>query len=493
MKKYISLFAAVAVMLSMAGCADNNTWSDSPATDGSSTTGGSVSDDVPMGTASGTSPAEPSTTAAYNGLEIKEDGGAAEVVDSSTKGEGGFLDGIFGGSDDLEYAAAEAVDGGFDMIADTAAPSAPTAAPIAPAEDYICIEPDIPFEEDYRIEPLPEPQAGLLTGGEWNDNDHWYEWISLYQSHEEWNSFRDTWRIDFDTRQEVIVTAGGVPVEGAKVTIYPDSDCIDTAITDNNGRAYLFRRNGDDIGTIDVVYGDTGVILDDVDLSKDGSHSIELSADTVISDPVGLDLMLMVDTTGSMMDELSYLQAELQDVIERVSEGNGNIPIRVSVNFYRDEGDEYIVRYYPFTSDIDLAVDTIGEQEAMGGGDTPEAVHSAMDVAINEHEWNEGAVKLMFFVLDAPPHSDTQIVDSVNSLTAQAAEKGIRIIPVASSGIDKSTEYLLRTMAFSTGGTYTFLTDDSGIGGSHIEPTIGDYDVENLNDMMVRIISEYLE
>ena len=69
---------------------------------------------------------------------------------------------------------------------------------------------------------------------------------------------------------------------------------------------------------------------------------------------------------------------------------------------------------------------------------------------------------------------------------------GIRIVPIASSGIDKSTEYLLRTMAFTTGGTYTFLTDDSGIGGEHIEPTIGAYNVEKLNDMMVRIVNSYL-
>ena len=44
----------------------------------------------------------------------------------------------------------------------------------------------------------------------------------------------------------------------------------------------------------------------------------------------------------------------------------------------------------------------------------------------------------------------------------------------------------------TTGGTYTFLTDDSGIGGSHLEPTVGDYEVEHLNDMLVRIIEDYI-
>ena len=42
-----------------------------------------------------------------------------------------------------------------------------------------------------------------------------------------------------------------------------------------------------------------------------------------------------------------------------------------------------------------------------------------------------------------------------------------------------------------TGGTYTFLTNHSGIGNSHLEPTIGEYEVEKLNDLLVRVISEY--
>ncbi|MBR5089579.1 MAG: hypothetical protein IK093_09125, partial [Ruminiclostridium sp.] len=72
-----------------------------------------------------------------------------------------------------------------------------------------------------------------------------------------------------------------------------------------------------------------------------------------------------------------------------------------------------------------------------------------------------------------------------------AAKLGIRIIPVASSGVDTDTEFLCRCMAMATGGTYTFLTDDSGVGYSHLEPTIGNYEVEKLNDMLVRIITDY--
>ena len=54
-----------------------------------------------------------------------------------------------------------------------------------------------------------------------------------------------------------------------------------------------------------------------------------------------------------MGDELNYLKMELDDIITRVKNDNANIPIRLSVNFYRDEGDDYVVRENPLTTDID--------------------------------------------------------------------------------------------------------------------------------------------
>ena len=72
----------------------------------------------------------------------------------------------------------------------------------------------------------------------------------------------------------------------------------------------------------------------------------------------------------------------------------------------------------------------------------------------------------------------------------EAAEKGIKVIPVASSGVNKSTEFLLKFFAMGTNSTYTFLTNHSGIGGHHIAPEAGSYNVETLNDLQVRLIIE---
>lgn len=328
-----------------------------------------------------------------------------------------------------------------------------------------------------------EPQAGMLTGGEWKDNDHWSYWLSL---HDEWNTYRKKWKTDWDARIAVNVIADGKPAENAKVSC--DSAAF-SSVTDNKGRAYLFFSSEDHGRKIRVEYNGEKRWVEQIPESGE----ITVVFDSAENREKSLDLMIMCDTTGSMSDELEYLKTELSDIIRRVKNENANLFTRISVNFYRDEGDEYVVRPFEFTTDVNTAVSQINAQIADGGGDFPEAVHTALNNAVNEHFWDENAVKIMFLVLDAPAHDDFQVIASLNNYVAQAAEKGIRIIPVASSGIDKSTEYLLRTMAIQTGGTYTFLTNHSGIGGDHIEATVGAYNVEKLGDMMVRIVGEYLK
>lgn len=379
---------------------------------------------------------------------------------------------------DTEMAAA-------DGFADCPGPT----DPLVPIDPIDPIGPIDPIEPE---EPWIDPRAGLLTGGEWNDNENWDFWNSLYSSNNygaDWAGYLETWRTGMEYRAAVTVRdSSGAAVSGAKV-----SGMGTSAVTDNKGRAYLFWAKSEMSGGAEeftVEYGgSTQTFTETVNGGIEPEFTLDGAAKPVLK---SLDLMIMCDTTGSMGDELEYLVCELEDVVTRIRSENANVPTRISVNFYRDEGDEYVVREYPFTTDLAAAVTAISEQTADGGGDTPEAVHTALKSAVS-HNWDEDSVKVMFLVLDAPPHGDVQIIDETVKHVGEAAEKGIRIVPVAASGVDKSCEYLLRSMALKTGGTYTFLTNDSGIGYDHIEPTIGSYDVEKLNDMMVRIVGEYLE
>ncbi|MCR5684147.1 MAG: VWA domain-containing protein [Lachnospiraceae bacterium] len=401
----------------------------------------------------------------------------------------------------------------------------------APRDDIDILDPgDIDIIEPY----MPQPAAGLLTSGEWNDNLHFDFLKKLIENGQsrDYSGYFKEWGFtpfarlaihvgqassgepgtavvtDIPADQDEMVVSGSATtssgiteyttgVENATVTVFStDNRVIWRSKTDNRGMTYAFYRlnSGDAVpATVTVnVPGSAEVVrnVESGDLIDGNIMNITVSDTSVQTKK--LDLMFVIDTTGSMGDEIYYLQKELENVIERVQKDNGNIPVRLSVNFYRDQGDEYVVRSNPFTADINSQLIKLNAEHADGGGDYEEAVEQALEDAVNGHDWSENSTGLMFMVLDAPPHNTGAIRQQLSSTLNDAIGKGIRIIPVASSGVDKSTEFLLRTLAMTTGGTYTFLTNDSGIGDAHIEPTIGDYEVENLNNMLVRIISGYL-
>lgn len=339
-------------------------------------------------------------------------------------------------------------------------------------------------------------QPGQLTAGEWNDLDDWDFWRALFEGDgSEWAPQESHWGYFTAGRMPVEVRADGSPVTDAEVVVVraTTEELLWAARTDNMGRAELFPGLfGDEIATSVVVTASAGG--ESVSVEIDEWNAVEaLVVELPQSEPeLTVDVMFVVDTTGSMGDELEYLKDEMADVIERiVDENDEDLSIRVSMNFYRDEGDTYVVNSHPFTGDIDTALDQLEGESAGGGGDYEEAVDQALSSAVNDHAWSPSArARLLFHVLDAPPHYESSIVESLHETTATAAEMGIRIIPVAASGVDKDTEFLLRFLDVSTNGTYVFLTDDSGIGGEHLAPTVGEYQVEFLNDLLVRLVSE---
>jgi hypothetical protein len=160
--------------------------------------------------------------------------------------------------------------------------------------------------------------------------------------------------------------------------------------------------------------------------------------------------------------------------------------------FYRDQGDEYVYRVSPFSSNTTVTDNFILDQRANGGGDYPEALEQAMREAVEHLDWSSTArARIIFLMLDAPCHYDASTIDSLNKYIARAAEKGIRVVPVACSGTDKSTEFMLRSMALLTNGKYLFLTNHSGVGNAHMEPSTDIYAVRSLLDEMLAVTCEF--
>jgi hypothetical protein len=352
------------------------------------------------------------------------------------------------------------------------------------------------------------PKSGQLTAGEWSDLEHWDFWLGLFdnpsdsqKTQRNFGQYEKYWSLHTRQRFAVrVVTSGDEPVANAEVELVDgQGQTLWSARTDNRGRADLYRsfggQNTSGSVSIEVDSGGATKTLQNVQPISAGNDRKTVTLQQATSARKAVDIMLTVDTTGSMGDELSYIQSELANVINRTqSRVSQDLSIRTSVNLYRDEGDTYVVRSHPFRKNLSKAVGDVQSERAGGGGDYPEAVHTALSNAITQHQWRKNArAKLLFLVLDAPAHDKKQVKQTLRSAIELAAKKGIRIVPVAASGVDKRTEYLLRSMSIATGGTYTFLTDDSGIGGSHLEPTIGSYKVRYLNNLMVDVVARYSE
>jgi hypothetical protein len=347
-----------------------------------------------------------------------------------------------------------------------------------------------------------KPNSGQLTCGEWSDIKNYDYYLNLFSIIEDpdtpENQKRNSYAkfieyFGFETRYMVTVNviSAELPVSDAVVELYVSVDKLFSAKTDARGNAYLFP-------SYDVTGENITVKVNSAGETSEQSltynaEPVQITLENRAEKSSVLDLMFVIDTTGSMGDEIKYLKSEISDVIGSISSANPNYTINLALLFYWDKGDDYVTRYFDFSTNISTQQQNLAKQSANGGGDFPEAVDIALTEAVGKN-WNSGsATRIIFHVCDAPPHSNDQEVQSLYySAIKNAAQKGIRIIPIASSGIDLATEYLLRQEALMTGGTYIFLTDDSGIGNEHLNPTVGEYTVEYLNACMVRVVNEYL-
>ena len=336
--------------------------------------------------------------------------------------------------------------------------------------------------------------AGVLTAAEWNDHDYWGFWLNL-MANDTFGAAQQAWGFMCTQRWDFTITdANGNPATDAVITIKNDGNPYWVCHTNKFGVARFvpvfsiekpFSNLKYEVAYNDQTYTTGGL--------QPGTDDIAYTLPVTATEKNAVDIMFVVDATGSMGDEIEYLKNELYDVLDRTESQLNYDQLRYGAVFYRDrnQGDAYITKPHDFTTDKNDIVQFVKAQGADGGGDYPEAVDEALEVAMQQ-QWSTNAkARIMFLILDAPPHDAQQNIDLVQASIQAAAEKGIIIIPVGASGIDKPTELLMRFFAIATNGTYTFLTNDSGIGNSHITPTVGPYTVEYLNDLMVRLITKY--
>lgn len=359
-------------------------------------------------------------------------------------------------------------------------------------------------------------QAGIVTAGEWCDLQNWQFWSGLMLG-EEYSPKSDYWKFYTNNRIALHVTdqsskaVAGVPVKLMRETEDGQTVLWET-VTDNHGWAEcwvgLYQKETANANTLSVyIDGERmeqrPLICPWDSLKDEFCQTMDPIARRPINEYIitprtsvktSADIAFVVDATGSMGDEINFLKSDLVDIIGKAAAVRPSTTMRTAALFYRDKEDEYLTRHSDFTEDLSATAEFVNNQQADGGGDYPEAVHTALERMLQNLSWDQLArTRLAFLILDAPAHYETDVINSLHQSVQTCARMGIRLIPVAASGVDKNTEFMLRFFAIATGGTYVLITNDSGVGLDHIAATVGDYKVEQLNNLIIRLIDFYTE
>jgi hypothetical protein len=160
---------------------------------------------------------------------------------------------------------------------------------------------------------------------------------------------------------------------------------------------------------------------------------------------------------------------------------------------FGDRGDVYTTRVYDFTTDAAKFKSSVASIEMTGGGDIPEDLNSGIEDAIESLEWNnQESARMVFLIGDAAPHMDYQQKYDYKVASLRAAEQGIKIFPLASSGLEDVGEFVFRQMALFTEANFLFLTYGAAGDTTSMNVDRDNYTPDKLDDIIVKLITEEL-
>lgn len=405
-------------------------------------------------------------------------GGGAAATSWSSEARGGASDSDSGGEVAMSaHAYAPA-------YASSTAATVVTGAGVA----VVTTRPGVVVRQGSRPEAQYAIPAGLLTAASVGDVDRRSTYIEYLERRA---TERSVLSVDMTRRVRFkVVDSRGRPVDDAAITVRG---------------AHVGRTHADGIWDFfpsvadPQASGPTPVTIDAGQLHVETTANVSPTSDsgdiTVRLDgygaasPAKLDLAFLIDATGSMEDEIRYVNREIADIVGRIHAGLPQVHVRVGATFYRDRCDPVLVQQIALTDDVPSFAAAMQSVNAYGGGDYAEDMHAGLESALHDLAWERGqAVRVLVLIADAPPQSYAGTAFGHREAMLEAAARGIRILPVAASGADRETEYLMRAMGAFTSTPYTYLTDDSGVGAGHMDADTDRVGVERFNALLVRMV-----
>jgi Mg-chelatase subunit ChlD len=224
--------------------------------------------------------------------------------------------------------------------------------------------------------------------------------------------------------------------------------------------------------------------------------NVDLPSRRAVPAPLPVDVLFVLDTTGSMGEEIERLRSTIEIINANIASLKPRPALRFGMVLYKDREDEYVTKAVPFTADLDRFQAELDALSASGGGDTPEDLQAALDVAVRQMDWNSGGIRLGFVITDAPPHLDYGQDYDYAAAARGAKAAGIKLFGIGTGGLPLEGEYALRQIAQFTQGKYIFLTYGEageaagGKEGSVSHHTGTNFTTDKLEAVVIRFVKE---
>lgn len=207
----------------------------------------------------------------------------------------------------------------------------------------------------------------------------------------------------------------------------------------------------------------------------------------------GLDLCFVVDTTGSMGDDIDDAKANMETILQHLAEKTEDY--RVAIVDYRDfpershASEDYAWKLQLDFSDKNEAITAaINDLDLGSGGDAEETVYTALIQAANL-SWRDNAKKVIIILGDAPPLDPEPYTDytyedvliallgadigidfeaSDERVTDSMETGGINVFSIGADASEEAADFF-EQIADSTGGSYAGVEEASQVGDAIVE------------------------
>jgi len=357
-------------------------------------------------------------------------------------------------------------------------------------------DPGDPDEGDSWDEPN---QNGGLEGGEIDDNELYEEFLGyIDQKLSVFGTDPMVHYLEIGQRHYIeVVDASGRHIPDAAVTLVAGQQTISGRTRADGQFAFFPLAYGDGAAEYSVT-AQSSVGTGTGTLQSQDKLTITLDGEAQTDRPVAVEIAFILDATGSMGEEIDRIKTTITQIASRIAELDGTTELRFGLVDYRDRGDAYVTHAVDFTSNIEAFQSAVNNVYAGGGGDMPEELNAALHKGMRQLSWKEdAALRLCFVVADAPAHHYEQEEYVYDQAMKDGARMGVKFFPIASGGSDGIAELQFRQLAQFTQGHFIFVTEgngsSSGSGGSDYDVDENDFQVEKLDDLIVRLVEEEVQ